>query len=160
MDVRNVLFLIFVSGLLIGSACAAGTNDFKVDSSYAGAFTGDFSSLYMNGNQDAGIAIYKNVNEDVYDNEIGDAYDHIIHEDGQEYLTVDDDYSLEKNADNTANFTDMEHGEHGLVEVVELNGEQYIVLFWAKDTGNVTDSSLTSLLNDFNKDNNVTPVAF
>lgn len=67
---------------------------------------------------------------------------------------------VDKNSDNTANFTDYEHAEHGVVEVIDVDGTQYIVVFWAKDSSNVSNSDLMSQLNEFNKDNNVKPIAF
>ena len=161
MNVKNIVFLLVVSGLLIGTAYAAnGARDFSVDKSYNSAFGGDYSALYLNQNQDSGIAIYQNVDDDLYDDMVGDEYDHLIHDDGQHYLSNDDDYTLTKKIDNPANFTDRDDAEHGVVELVDSHGQQYIVVFWAKDTSSIDNSDLTSLLKDFNKDNNVTPVAF
>ena len=116
--------------------------------------------MYLNGNKDSGVAIYKNVNDDLYDNLNDDSVDYIVHDDGREYLVVDDDMQISKNADNTANFTDYDHAEHGVVEVVEIGGNQYVVVFFAKDSSNTTNADLMAKLTAFNKDNNVAPVAF
>ena len=61
MNFKGVLFLLLVSSLLIGSACAASVNDFKVDNTYKSIYGGEYYSVYTNGNQDAGVCIYKNV---------------------------------------------------------------------------------------------------
>ena len=161
MDAKNIFLILIVSALLIGSACAAkGVNDFAVDKSYENAHNGTYYSLYLNDKQDAGIIVFKNVNDDAYDDESDDAYDNLIHDDGQDYLTVDDDMKIDKNSDNTVTFTDIDHAEHGVAEVIDCDGEQFIVVFFAKDTSDVKNSDLTSLLKDFNKDNDVDAVAF
>ena len=89
-----------------------------------------------------------------------DVLDHVIHHDGREYTYGDDDMAVNKNADNTANFTDYDHATHGVSEVVSQGNEQYIVTFWAKDTSSMDTAKLASMLTDFNKNNNVSPVAF
>ena len=101
------------------------------------------------------------MNDDVYDDmENDDVLDYVIHHDGREYTYGDDDMALTKNADNTASFTDYDHATHGVSEVVSQGGEQYIVAFWAKDTSSMDNAKLVSMMNDFNKNNNVSPVAF
>ncbi|MBR0059505.1 MAG: hypothetical protein IJP99_09275 [Methanobrevibacter sp.] len=67
---------------------------------------------------------------------------------------------IAKNTDNTANFTDMDHKTHGVSEVVKLNGQDYVVVFWAKDSSNMDNAKLMASLTEFNKNNNVSPVAF
>ena len=161
MNAKGILLALIVTTLLVGSVCAASVNDFKVDESYSNnAFTSDYYSVYLNGNGDSGVAIYKNVGDDAYDDLNDDVVDEIVHDDGREYIVVDDDMQITKNADNTANFTDYDHAEHGAVEVVEMGGEQYIVVFFAKDSSNTTDADLMAQLTAFNKDNGVAPAAF
>ena len=111
--------------------------------------------MYLNGNQDSGITVYKEFGDD--DNE---SYDDLIHDEGKDYLTSDDDFKLDKNSDNTVSFTDYDHAEHGVAEVIDCGGENFIVVFWAKDTSDVSNSDLVSQLNEFNKDNNVNAIAF
>lgn len=160
MNAKKILLALAVVTLLMGSACAASVNDFKVDSSYSNAFTSDYYSVYMDGNGDSGVAIYKDVDDDAYDDLNDDAVDNIVHGDAQEYLFGDDDMKLVKNSDNMANFTDYDHSEVGVSEVVQSGGDQYVVVFFAKDSSNVTVADLMTKLTAFNKDNNVTPVAF
>ena len=159
MDFKNILLLLFISLLLFGTVCAQKTvNDFQVDESYNNAYNGTSNSLYLNEKQDSGITIYRYLAGDVDDD--NDAYDDLIHDEGKDYLTPDDDFKIDKNADNTTNFTDIDHAEHGVVEVVNVDGEDFVIVFWAKDTSNVTNSDLISQLNEFDKDNNVKAIAF
>jgi hypothetical protein len=161
MDAKKVFFSLIVSTLLVGSVCAAkSVNDFSVDESYDNVHNGTYFSLSLNEKQDSGIAIFKNVNDDAYDNESDDAYDNLIHDDGKDYITVDDDMKINENSDNTVNFTDIDHGEQGIAELIDCDGQQFIVVFWAKDTSDVKDSDLSSMLNEFNKENNVDAIAF
>ncbi|MBQ6512470.1 hypothetical protein [Methanobrevibacter sp.] len=159
MNFKNIFLLLFISLLLFGTVCAQkNVNDFQVGESYKHAYDGNQYSLYLNEKQDSGITIYKYLAGDVDDD--NDAYDNLIHDEGRDYLTSDDDFKIDKNSDNTANFTDYDHAEHGVVEVVSIDGEDFVVVFWAKDTSNTNNSDLISLLNEFNKDNNVKAVAF
>lgn len=162
MDIKKIGLALLLLTLFVGCAYAAsGVNNFNVDKSYNQAYSGDYCAVYVNSNQNSGVAIYKNVDDDVYDDiEDDDAYDYLVHGDGREYVISDDDLKVDKNSDNTANFTDYEHATHGIVEVVNNGGEEFIVVFWAKDGGNVSDSDLTTLLNNFNKDNKVEAKAF
>lgn len=161
MDIKKIFFALLVSALLIGGVCAAGVNDFKVDNTYKNIYGGEYYSVYADGNQDSGISIYKNVNDDVYDDiENDDILDNVIHHDGREYITPDDDLKLDVNADHIGNFTDYDHATHGVSEVIDVNGDQYIVVVWAKDSSNMDFADLLSTLNDFNKNNNVEAIAF
>ena len=109
-------------------------------------------SVYSNGNQDIGVLIFQNVNDDVYDDMVNDdILDNVIRHDGSEYIVSDDDMNLDKNSDNTANFTDYDHATHGISEVVKVDGQEYIVAFWAKDSSSVNNGDLISQLNNFNK---------
>lgn len=160
MDFKKVLFATVVLSLLIGGACAASVSDFKVDDTFKNVYSSEYYSVYSH-NDDSGILIFKNVNDDVYDDKVNDdVLDNTIQHDGREYLHSDDDLKLDKNSDNTANFTDYDHATKGVSEVVDLNGEQFIVVSWAKDSANVDMAKLMSTLNEFNKNNNVKPVAF
>lgn len=159
MNFRYILLLVCISFLLFGTVCAQKTvNDFQVNESYNHAYNGTSNSLYLNANQDSGITIYRYLGSDVDDDH--DAYDDLIHDDGKDYLTQDDDFRLDKNSDNTANFTDIDHAQHGVVEVINCDDENFVIVFWAKDTSNVTTADLISQLNDFNNGNNVSAIAF
>lgn len=158
---EKIFFALIVSALLVGSVCAASVNDFKVDNTYQNVYSGKYYSVYSNANKDCGISIYKNVDDDVYDDiDNDDILDNTIHHDGREYITVDDDLTLNKSSNNIATFKDFDHATHGVSEVVNVNGDQYIVVCWAKDSSNMNNTQLLSALNDFNKNNNVKAIAF
>ena len=161
MNFKAILFLILVSSLFMGSVFAAGIGDFKVNDSFKSIYSDDYYGVFAANDSNSGINIYKNVNDDVYDGKTNDdILEGTIHHDGREYIVVDDDMKIDKNTDNTANFTDMDHKTHGISEVVKLNGQDYVVVFWAKDTSNIDNAKLMASLNEFNKNNNVSPVAF
>lgn len=159
MNKKKVLFILAVFTLFVGYAFAANSvNDFKVNGSYKHIAGNDYYSLNMNDNKDVGFTIFKNADNDAYGNV--DVYDHVLHDDGREYIQVDDDMRIDKNPDHTANFTDFDHATHGVVELVESNGQQYIVVAWAKNTSNVQNSELAQQLAQFNNDNQVKVVSF
>ena len=160
MDMKKIIFVLIISTLFMGCAFAANSiNDLKVDEKYKHEAGNDCFSLNLNDNKDTGCVIFKNVNDDAYD-KISDSYGHFIQDDGRDYIKHDDDMKIDKNPDNTANFTDMDHSTHGVSEVVKSGGEEFIVVAWAKDSSNMDSAKLLSALNDFNKDNNVNAIAF
>ncbi len=159
MDGKKVLFILAVLTLFVGCAFAANSvNDFKVNDSYKHIAGNDYYSLNANANKDVGITVYKNANDDAYGDV--DVYDHVLHDDGREYIQVDDDMKIVKNSDNSANFTDYDHATHGVVELVESNGQQFIVVAWAKDSSNVQNAELAQQIAQFNNDNQVKAIAF
>ena len=160
MDMKKIIFVLIISTLFMGCAFAANSiNDLKVDEKYKHEAGNDCFSLNLNDNKDTGCVIFKNVNDDAYD-KISDSYGNFIQDDGRDYIKHDDDMKIDKNPDNTANFTDMDHSTHGVVELVESNGQQYIVVFLAKNSANIQNSDLASQLAQFNTNNQVKPVAF
>ena len=154
MDFRNIAVLAVISLLLFGTACAQKTvNDFKIDGTYDAAYNGNNHSLYLNQKQDSGIAIFKNVAGDV--DEDDGAHDNLIHEGGRDYLTSGEDMKIDKNSDNTFNFTDYDYCQHGIGEVIKCDGDEYVVVFFAKESSHVNNPDLITKLNEFNKDNDV-----
>ena len=159
MGFRNIFILLCVSLLLMGAVSAQkNINDFQIDKSYYSAYYGTYDSLYLNEKQDSGITIYKYLIGNAADG--NDAYDYLIHDEGRDYLIPDDNLKLDKNSDNTANFTDYDLAQHGVVEVINVDDEDFVIVFWAKDTCNVSNSDLISQLNKFNKENHVEAIAF
>lgn len=161
MDMKQIFFALIVLTFIIGGACAASVNDFKVDDAYQNLYKSDYYSAYANSNQDCGLLIFKNVDDDAYDHKVNDdILDHVIHHDGREYITPDDDMKLAKNSDNTTNFTDYDHATKGVSEVIKAGSDQFIVVSWAKNSSNTDMSKLMSVLHDFNKNNKVEAIAF
>lgn len=161
MDIKKIIPLLLVSAIMFGAVSAASVNDFSIDKSYKNIYSSDYYSVNSNGNQDSGVLIFQNVDDDVYDDLVNDdILEGVIHHDGREYIVPDDDLKLDKNSDNTANFTDYDHATHGVSEVVKVDGQEYIVVFWAKDSSSISTGDLISKLTNFNKDNDVDVVAF
>ena len=158
MNFKRILVLVVVTSLLVGCVYAAGVTDFKVADTYKNVYNDSNYAIYANDKVDEGISIYKYIEND--NTEDADVYEGFLHDDGDEYIVADDDLKLEKNSDNTANFTDTEYATAGISEVVEHSGEKYVVVVWAKDTGHTDFSKLMSAMDKFNKDNKVTPVVF
>ena len=177
MNTKKILMALIVTALMMGSVCAASVNDFKVDG-YNNIGSSDNNSAFLNDQQNSGVVIYKNIDEnnegghyewdndgyfewedddDGYDDLDDDAY---IEFGNDHYDLDDDDTQVIHNADNTANYTDYDDAEHGIVEVVQSGNDQYTVVFWAKDASSINNSDLMAKLTDFNKDNGVAPVAF
>ncbi len=170
MNIKKIFFALTVVTLMIGSACAAGVNNLKIDG-YNNTYNSNYSSTYISNDGNYGAYIYKNINSNLYDDDgpydyddddyfdyDDDPYDY--DDDCYGYHALDIDSQVTKNQDNTASFTDYDDAEHGIIEVVQIGGEKYTVVFWAKDSSNTNNTNLMSKLNDFNKDNGVSPVAF
>lgn len=161
MDYRNVLFLAVISLLLFSTAFAQKTvNDFQVDESYNDTYDGTYTSVYLNENQDAGITVYKYAVGDDLNDILNDVYEDLVHGDGRDYLTASDEIKIVKNPDNTVNFTDYDKNQHGVSELVNSDGEDFIVVFWSKGTDNVDNADLMFQLTEFNKCNNVKAIEF
>ena len=161
MDIKKILFALLVSALLIGGACAASVNSFDIDKDYKNLYESDYYSVYADDKQDSGILVFKNVNDDAYDDKVNDdILDNVIHHDGKEYIVADDDMKIDVGSDNIAKFTDYDHATHGVSEVVKVDGEEFIVAVWAKDSSSIDNNTLMSKLNDFNKNNNVNAITF
>lgn len=161
MDFKKLLIVLIVSSLLIGTVCAANLTDFKIDGKFKEVIKNDDFVIYANDNTDAGIGVFKNVDK-VGDDDANDGtlIDKLVHDDGKEYLVADDDMKLALNPDHTANFTDMDHGTVGLSEVVDHGGDKLVIVFWATNSSNLNMDSLKTTLDQFNKDNSVSPVPF
>ena len=161
MNLKATIFLIGALALMMGSACAAGISDFQIAKDYKNVIENDYYTINLDDGENSGIAVFKNVNDDAYDDLADDdQYDNLVKDDGRDYLTADDDYQLDKKSDNTAEFNDTDDANHGIVEVVKKDGEEYIVVFFAKDTSDVKNSDLSKSLETFNKDNDVKAVEF
>lgn len=89
---KKILFILFISTLFVGCAFAANIND-----AYKHIAGNDYYSLNMNNNKDVGFTVYKNADNNAYGDV--DVYDHVLHDDGRDYIKVDDDMKIDKNPD-------------------------------------------------------------
>lgn len=161
MDFKKIAIALIVASILIGCVSATNLTDFKIHDSLKEVLSTDDFVIYANEQSDSGIGIYKLV-DNVEDNDTDDddKIDNLVHDDGDEYITADEDMNITVNSDNTANFTDADHGTVGVSEVINHNGEKHVVVFWAKNSSDRDIANLTVAIAHFNKDNNVTPIAF
>ena len=161
MNFKKIVIALIAASLLIGCASATNITDFQIHDSLKEIFSADDFVIYANEQGDSGVGIYKIVDK-VEDNDTDDddKIDDLVHDDGDEYITADDDMNLTVNSDNTANFTDKDHGTVGVSELIDHNGEKHVVVFWAKNSSDRDIANLTVAIAHFNKDNNVTPMAF
>lgn len=162
MNFKKIAIVLIVASLLIGCVSATSISNFKFDDSFNKELlsTENFV-IFADEHGDAGIGIYKVVdNVEDKDTDDDDKIDNLVHDDGDEYITADDDMNLTVNSDHTANFTDADYGTHGVSEVIDHNGEKHVIVFWAKNTCDRDMANLTAAMANFNKDNNVSPVTF
>ena len=159
MNIKGFLFIIVVFSLLVGSVCATSVSGFKVDNSYINLCNEEYFSYYSNNDYTSGICIFKNENDDVYDNiQDTNVLNNVVHNDGKKYITPDNNLFLSKNPGHTANFNDTEQGTSGTIEVVNVDGNEYIIVVWSTNTTNVDTAKE---LSDFNKENNdLKPIPF
>ena len=81
--------------------------------------------------------------------------------DAEDYLKNDTSYgyTVYNGTNNTFNFVDEKLNEKGSIELVEIDGQKYIVESWNAIDGNANDFTKTfQNLLDFNKLNNVKPI--
>lgn len=81
--------------------------------------------------------------------------------DAQDYLKNDTKYgyTVYNATNNTFNFVDEKLNEKGSIEIIEVNGQKYIVESWnAIGSDNKDFTATFNNLLEFNKMNNVTPI--
>jgi hypothetical protein len=160
MDLKQILFLIFITAILTGAAYGSGAGDFSVDKTYHPTNDGKYYSLYLNDNEDSGITIYRNVDDDACEDAPNDGgHGDLIHDDGENYIKADDDLQIVKTAGNIIEFEDIDHSEHGVSEVIKKDGSEYIVVIWAKNSSGIESPDLSAILKDFNSKNKVEAAA-
>lgn len=157
---KKIFFVLIISLFLVGCVAAAELIDFKIDDSlYTSNYTESDMIVYFDDTNSSGLCIFK-----YYENETeetnDDSVDNVVKDEGNDYLVADEDFKLDKNSDNTANFTDNDENNMGVVEVVEVDNEKFVIVFWASNGNNADYADLLAQLNDFNKENNLAPVAF
>lgn len=158
---RKLFLILIISALLFSCVYAVDElSNFKVDDKlYDSNFNGSDCIIYFDDTNSSGMGIFKYLDNDCEDDD-DDAIDNILIDDGDDYLEADEDYKLTKNPDNTANFTDLDNNNRGIVELVDVNNEKFVIVFWAKNDSSIDNEELISQLNDFNKNNDVSPISF
>ena len=161
MNFKKILIALILSSLLIGCVGAASIQEFKIDAPVKEIFGSADYVIYANFHGDGGIGIYKCIDKQEDNKTVDEAsLDNLIYDDGDEYITQDKDMKIIVNHDHSANFTDKLHGTHGISEVINEEGQKYVVVFWAKSSGETNMTQLKTVQDKFNEINNVTPIAF
>lgn len=161
MNFKTILIALIVSSLLIGCVSAASIQEFRIDGPVKEIFGSDDFVIYADSHGDAGLGIYKNIDNDGDNNTTFDnPLENLVYNNGNEYLTPDNDMKIRVNPDHTANFTDNVHGTKGISELINNYGEEYVVIFWAKSSSDVNMTNMKADIDNFNKINNATPIAF
>ncbi len=124
--------------LLIGIVSATGINDFKAPNGWDNKGNGAFFSP----NPGEGILVMEYNDENVKD---------FI---DNEFVTIKKDTST-----NIMTYKDSDLKQHGSMEIVEVDGNKFIVQSWAGDQSTASDNILLSNLYNFNTVNNLTPIA-
>ena len=157
---KKIIFALVISLFLIGCVCATELTDFKIDDSlYSSNYTESDMIVYFDDTNSSGLCIFKYYENETEETNDG-AGDNVVKDEGNDYLAADEDFKLDKNSDNTANFTDYDENNMGVVEVVEVDNEKFVIVFWASNGDNADYADLLVQLNDFNKENDLAPVAF
>ena len=73
--------------------------------------------------------------------------------------STEDSYYVFKNSDNTYNYTDwILNNDEGCFEVVKIDGKEYLLIF-SSNIDNDYDKNIYDIMLDFNKLNNLKPIA-
>ena len=161
MNFKKILIALILSSLLIGCVGAVSIQEFKIESPVKEIYASDNCVIYANSHGDAGIGIYKSLDNQKDNKTIEDGpISNLIYDDGDEYITPDNTMKLSINQDHTANFTDLTHKTKGISEIINTEGQKYVVIFWEKSSSDMNMTKLNIAKDNFNNNNEVTPIAF
>lgn len=136
-------FKIIIATLLILITCASVVSAVNVDDfTFPSPLTKSGNGIYNDGTgQNILVVEYNNENKEMW-------------------LTQTDTNHVEEKENNMYQFKETNLDEYGWIEVVEKNGDKYIVVSWTPHTDDSTyqDATHENLIN-FNKLNNIEPVA-
>lgn len=138
---KMILFLLFAM-MIIGAASAADQTSFKVPAEF----------------EDIGDGVYVMYDSLKNPEEVLSVVKYNEH-DWADYITNDtgNKYAVYKDGNNTYNFTDGSVNEVGSFEIVEVDGDKFIIDFAKSgDTGDL--SKTYSNLLEFNKLNKIKPI--
>lgn len=136
-----MLFLLF-SMMIVGAASAANQTSFKAPTNF----------------EDIGDGVYVLYDSFKNADEILSVVKYNAH-DWKDYITNDtsNKYVVHKDKNNTYNYTDGSVNEIGSFELVEVEGNKFIIDFAKSGTENDLSNTYSNLI-EFNKLNNITPI--
>lgn len=130
---KIILFLTIF--LIIGAVSAADINDYKLPDNF------NVESEFWASNGDYGIGIYEYEDSDY------------------ETFFTNTTESTVYIADNITNYTDTESSTVGCDEIVDINGEKYLIECYFEGTDDSKIKDCYDFLLEFNKLNNLEPIA-
>ena len=130
---KIILFLTIF--LIIGAVSAADINDYKLPDNL------NVESEFWASNEDYGIGIYEYEDSDY------------------ETFFTNTTESTVYIADNITNYTDTESSTVGCDEIVDINGEKYLIECYFEGTDDSKIKDCYDFLLEFNKLNNLEPIA-
>ncbi|MBQ8018421.1 MAG: hypothetical protein IJ258_10015 [Methanobrevibacter sp.] len=140
--IKKVFLILLFSTIILGAVSAADQSSFKAPDDFEDIGDGVYVLYDSSKNADEILSVVK-----------------FNQHDWDDYITNDTEnqYTVLKDENNTYNYTDGSVNEIGSFELVEYDGDKFIIDF-AK-TGSDNDLSYTyGNLMDFNKLNNITPI--
>lgn len=145
--ILKILIGITIIFLLIGTVTATDINKLKVPDGWENCGDGDYHQKdpWTNGGTGHNMMIQK------WSDGLKDEYYNNI---------TSEDYAVAEKENNTYVYVDGLNGDAGCFEVVEIDGVEYFVIFWYVDNNDIEKSSETyDFLLEFNKLNNLKPIA-
>ena len=138
---KIILFLLFAM-MIVGVASAANQTSFKTPTNF----------------EDIGDGVYVLYDSFKNADEILSVVKYNAH-DWKDYITNDtsNKYVVHKDKNNTYNYTDGSVNEIGSFELVEVEGNKFIIDFAKTGTENDLSNTYSNML-EFNKLNNITPI--
>ncbi len=138
---KIILFLLFAM-MIVGAASAANQTSFKTPANF----------------EDLGDGVYVLYDSFKNADEILSVVKYNAH-DWKDYITNDtsNKYVVHKDKNNTYNYTDGSVNEIGSFELVEVEGNKFIIDFAKSGTENDLSNTYSNML-EFNKLNNITPI--
>ena len=138
---KIILFLLFAM-MIVGAVSAADQTSFKTPTNF----------------EDIGDGVYVLYDSFKNADEILSVVKYNAH-DWKDYITNDtsNKYVVHKDKNNTYNYTDGSVNEIGSFELVEVEGNKFIIDFAKTGTENDLSNTYSNML-EFNKLNNLTPI--
>ena len=138
MKTWKILIATLLIFLVLGTAYAANVSDFKAPTGWDNKGNGAFFGPDLG----EGLTVMNYTDENVKD---------FI---DNEYVTIKKDTEL-----NIMTYKDSDLKQHGVMEIVEVDGSKFIVQSWAGEQSSTTDEMLLATLQNFNNVNNLKPIA-
>ena len=135
---KKIILILTLLLLIIGVAYATDVGDFKAPNGWETKGGG----LFFSSNPGEAITVMNYTDENVKD---------FI---DNEFVSIKNDTST-----HVMTYKDSDLHQHGVMEIVEVEGSRFIVQSWAGEQSSTTDDMLLANLQNFNNVNNLKPIA-